>query len=151
MRFLEPNLLTMMTRGYFQVTSPAKLVSRNLMSRSTRKPNRPRNLRKIRRKLTAKNFRKSMNRMQNISVNLKKRKMPKSRKLSSFVSTIKTVKTSRMWRISRRSNSCRGQPKMAAVKFRLLPSKLFLMKPKDNLTKMFKTRSTQSTKKSITH
>jgi len=151
MRFLEHNQLTTMTPGYFLVILPAKLESRNLMFRSTKKPNRLRNRKRIRRTLTAKNFKKSKNRMKNININLKRKKMPRLSKLNNFALTTKTRKISKTSKISRPSNSCRGQPKGVVVKFNLLLIKLFLMRPKDNLTKLFKLRSTKSTKKLITH
>lgn len=151
MRFLGLNQLMMMTPDSFLVILPAKLESRNLMFRLAKKRRRQRSLKRIRRKPIAKNLTKSNNKMKNINANLKRKRVPRSTKLNSSGSTRKIITISRTWKISRHLKNCRGQRKEIAGRFKVSPNKLFLMKPKDNLTKPCSTRWTRSTKTLIIH
>lgn len=151
MRFLPLIQLAMMTPGYILVISPAKLKSQNLMFRLTTKRSRLKNPKRIRRRAIAKSLRKSNNKMKSININLKRKKMPKFIRHNNFELTRKTITISKTLKILRHLKNSRGHQPTRAVKFKVLPNKLFLMKPKDNLTKPFKTRSTKSLKKLIIH
>ena len=151
MRSLGPNLSTMTTPGCFLGISQAKLESQNLMFRLPKNSSRQKKVRRIRRKPIAKSWRKSNNKMKNINANLKTRKTPKLKKLKNFGLTPKIVTISKTLRTLRHLKNSRGQPKETATKFKVWPNKLLKMKPKGNLTKPCKTRSTKSTKMQIIH